>query len=58
MRQVRGRYSRVRSITMDLRAIIRDNIDRKNYLQMHAIAALRSMRSVFCGVFYIVGQSG
>jgi hypothetical protein len=46
----RGRYSQVRSINTSLRAIIRDNIDRKNYLQIRTFAALRAMRAVFCGV--------
>jgi hypothetical protein len=43
-------YSQVRSIISNLRAIIRDNIDRKNYLQIRTFAALRAMRSVFCGI--------
>ena len=37
----------------DLRAVMVDNIARKKYLQMGTFAALRAMRAVFRGVFYI-----
>ena len=41
---------------IDLRAIIRDNIDRKKYLQNSTFIAMRSMRSVFCELLVMVAK--
>ena len=57
-----GRYlrlRRLRSITTHLRAVTVDNIARTKSPQIGTFAALRSMRSVFCGTsFCVMGRSG